>query len=201
MSAGRDPFNVLILGHSFSRRLRDWCVRNGKTNLNLDPQRVCVFWYGVGGATITAPTSPKSLWGVVDMIKDLNIDVVFLDIGSNDLCCSILTPTLLASTIVQFSEHCIALGARQVVLSEILPRQHQPLFNQRVEQTNSLLSAHCVKPTTNNLYFWRHRRNRFSQRFLLDYISPDGIHVDYRKGMARYYSSVRGAVMYGEHRV
>ena len=38
--------NVLVLGHSFSRHLRDWSFWNNCMNLNLDRSRVTVFWHG-----------------------------------------------------------------------------------------------------------------------------------------------------------
>ena len=50
-----DGPRVLILGHSFIRRLRDFVTKNAtnyQLNLNLT-ESVTVRWHGVGGRTIT----------------------------------------------------------------------------------------------------------------------------------------------------
>ena len=65
-------------------------------------------------------------------------------------------------------------------------------FNTKVDTLNEKLAE-------SNVYFWRHSRNNFNVRFLQDYVASDGIHVDRVKGMARYYSSLRGAVILGEN--
>ena len=193
---------VLILGHSFTRRLRDWSYEHSCLNLNLDRDRVTVFWHGKGGATVLRHRPGKMLWDKTQLISDLNSDIVFLDIGSNDFSYrknDWLTPQKLAECIVNFAYECIRLGARQVIISEILPRRNTPYYNERVVQVNDILSN--LLRDHGEIYFWQHRHNNFSTRFLDEYVHGDGIHIDEIRGMARYFSSVRGAVIFLENRL
>ena len=98
------PLNYLILGHSLTKRLQSWCFQNDLANLNLDRTRIQIYWHGTGGATIVNPTHKKSLWSDMSLISDLNIDVTFLDIGSNDLCSYHIAPETVAYQIIAFSE-------------------------------------------------------------------------------------------------
>ncbi len=81
------PINTLILGHSFVRRLRDWCVQNGHSNLGFDSQTNTVQWHGVGGGGIQcAAQANKNIWDDLSFVSDLSAHIVHLEIGSNDLC-------------------------------------------------------------------------------------------------------------------
>ena len=64
--------DVLVIGHSFSRHLRDWSFQNNCMNLNLDRSRV----------TVLRPYPPHKLpWQVNHLIRELEVDIVFLDVG------------------------------------------------------------------------------------------------------------------------
>ena len=74
---------VLILGHSFVRRLRtDLLARfDERAAINFDLQGTAdVYMYGVGGRTV--PESRKFDLGVVSNISPT---IVILEIGTNDL--------------------------------------------------------------------------------------------------------------------
>lgn len=188
--------NFLILGHSFAKRLSRWCCHNSLYNLNLDNKRIQIFWHGVGGATVSNPHHHKSLWSEIHLVSDLNVKVTVLDIGSNDLCNHDASAVSVASHIVSLAEAILLKGCDMVVIFEILQRQSQPAFNAKVQETNQILSDKCSNHQ--NLIFWSHSRNNFNIRFLRDYVDKDGIHVDYVRGMPRYYTSVRGACLLAE---
>ena len=59
--------NVLLMGHSFVRRLRDWSFDNQRLNLNLDRNRVSVYWHGFGGGIVVHPRSKCA-----EMFQDRN---------------------------------------------------------------------------------------------------------------------------------
>ena len=119
-------FNVLALGHSFTRRLRDWCICNGIYNLNLNSSQMTVFVHGIGGAKIV---DTKSIWRELDLISNLQIDRVVLDLGSNDLCSPNRTPLAVAEAILSFARLCTNHGASSVCIMGMLPRSSQDLFN------------------------------------------------------------------------
>ena len=56
--------NDLVIGHSFSRHLRDWSFRNNCMNLNLDRSRVTVFWQGTRGDHVAFPSSPQDAMAI-----------------------------------------------------------------------------------------------------------------------------------------
>ena len=193
MSSPSKCHNFLILGHSFTRRLQSWCVEHKLGNLNLDCSRIQIFWHGIGGATITGR---KSLWDDVSLVSDLDIDAVFIDIGTNDLCNFRISPKDLADRMISFAEHLISHGCKIVVFSEILHRRDSNHFNNKVDSTNTLLKTRCLSHP--KLRFWSHSRNRYNRRFTQEYVAPDGVHVDAERGMPRYYASVWGACLQAE---
>jgi len=188
--------NVVIVGHSFTRRLSQWCAEHNQLNLNLENPRFRVFWHGISGATITKPNHAKSLWGELCVVSQLEAHIVFVDVGSNDLCTLSVTPQDLTRQLLSFAQDILAAGCRVVVIGEILHRFDNEVFNRKASEANTMLLEQCeLLPGT---YFWRHSRNNFNQRFLSDFAAPDGIHVDSGRGMRRYFSSVRGAIIFAE---
>lgn len=192
------PCNVFIVGHSFTRRLQSWCSTHNLLNLNLDPDRVQIFWHGEGGATVSKPHHSKSIWDTTHFITDLAIDITLIEIGSNDLCDSTLDPVTVSGYIIAYAESVLRKGCKVVVLSEILPRLAAYCYNDRVAFTNTVLKEYCA--SSSSVIFWSHSRQNFNRRFLADFVSADGVHIDPVRGMARYYSSVRGAILYAENR-
>lgn len=191
-----DKCTAFLVGHSFIRRLQSWCAPRSLLNLNLDPNRVQIYWYGEGGATIANETHSKCIGSTASMVRDLEADIVFVDIGSNDLCNPALHPAKLVDYILSFANSLIAHGCRCVILSEILHRQSAYSYNLRVDATNALLQQFCL--SVPNMVFWKHSRQNFNKRFLTNFVAADGIHVDQSVGMPKYYVSVRGAILYAE---
>ena len=74
--------SVLVLGHSFVRRLNANLVGSW-TNLGFDPDRVKVCCVGKGGGQIT---DLYARW-ITDNIQTIQPAVVLLQIGGNDLDC------------------------------------------------------------------------------------------------------------------
>ena len=206
-----DKLNVMLMGHSFVRRLRNWAFDHQKLNLNLDRNRVSVFGHGVGGGFVVRPSNvrsershssthcmpPKLLWNDISLISELNIRLLILEVGTNDLSRPVASPEKICREIFHFVEECIKSGASYIIICEVLYRRDLPQFNSKVDDLNEKLERASF--AHNNVYFWHHSRNNFSVRFVQDYVASDGIHVDAVRGMARYYSSIRGAVLCGEN--
>lgn len=188
--------NILILGHSFTKRLQRWCFASNNFNLNFDSDRCQVFWHGISGGKIFSKSHPKSLWTDAYLIKDLDIDIVLLDIGGNDLSSGTVEPTALVDIMMDFARQLLQNGAKVILFSEITHRSQGERYNNRVDSTNQLLKAACSNCI--NIKFWSHSRNNYNKRFLRDYVASDGVHVSHR-GMPRYYISVRGAIILGRN--
>lgn len=86
-----------------------------------------------------------------------------------------------------------------VVVIEIPPRLFQHMFNAAATLVNELLSYRCT--TRPNTYFLCHTRNNFNTRFLTEFVSEDGIHMDRLNGIATYFMLLRGTVLLAERHV
>ena len=77
------PIRVLILGHSFIRRVHDFLCRNFNAhiakNLSLDGD-LLIRWHGIGGRTVS--TTREYDLGIVEEFAP---NVVIMQLGTNDL--------------------------------------------------------------------------------------------------------------------
>ena len=77
------PIRVLILGHSFIRRVHDFLRRNFKKhiakNLSLDGD-LLIRWHGIGGRTVY-----KTREYDLGVVEEFASNVVIMQLGRNDL--------------------------------------------------------------------------------------------------------------------
>lgn len=180
---------VLILGDSFIRRLRDFIVRNVPEYdlcLNLK-ERVNMQWHGVGGRTIA-----KIRQFDLNEVIRFRPDVVFLQVGTNDLTQRGMTPITVGSAIEDFvrllhDEH----GVRFVCVGQTIKRSPVGNFNFNVEILAQYLKV-VLEPLPFAVY-WTHRGFWRPASSCLSY---DGVHIN-REGQHKLYKSIRGAVMQG----
>ena len=87
---------VLILGHSFIRRFRDFIIKNSPTyNLTLNINTsVTILWHDVGGCTID-----KVRRFDLTEVERFKPDVVFLQVGTKDLTRRQSSPASVGSAI------------------------------------------------------------------------------------------------------
>ena len=72
---------VLILGHSFIRRLREFFASHVSLNTNFLLAKYCeIKWHGIGGRTVSKVRAFDL--GIVEIFRP---DIVILQLGSNDL--------------------------------------------------------------------------------------------------------------------
>ena len=71
--------DIVVVGHSFVRKLRQFAVENGQHNLDLDRNHFRVFFHGRGGGNLI------NIYEEVDAVCNLQPCAVILDIGANDL--------------------------------------------------------------------------------------------------------------------
>ena len=75
------PPRVLVLGHSFIRRLKDFIASHPDLNANFLIAEACeVKWHGVGGRTIA-----KARAFDLQMVESFLPQIVTLQLGSNNL--------------------------------------------------------------------------------------------------------------------
>jgi len=191
VSAG-GPVNVVLLGHSYIRRLRVYARQTGRANLGLAGMNVNFICQG--GLTLR-PRSRRSPRGgctrsVLDCLQAVAAccpSVIVIHIGENDLghvsAGEIVREILLLVT--HLSYHCQC----PVYVSQLLTWPSHSL--QRVHDVQEINAQlrHMLPPYR----FWRHRRV-FASAFFL----PDRVHLN-DTGMSCYFSSIRVLIARAVH--
>ena len=135
----------------------------------------------------------KSLWNDLSSVNDSEIQCTFLDVESDALCISNLQPKHLEDSIIELRTSVLGRGCTVVIIYKILHRAGDNGFNVKTDTTNQLLESFSADMS--GIVFLRHKHNNFNRRFTRDYVANDGVHVDYVKGIPRYYTSVRGSIL------
>ncbi|KAJ8301835.1 hypothetical protein KUTeg_020822 [Tegillarca granosa] len=132
-------------------------------------------------------------------------DIVFLQIGGNDLCNPGLRVESLCHQITSFAHYLRhGVGIRRVIIGQLLRRQPWATdsdYNARVVSLNNLLSAWTKENQDLSIYFWHHRGFWDAT---LSYLDPrDGVHLLYSPTnqtiMRKYLRSIRSAVLHTFH--
>ncbi len=179
---------TLILGHSFVTRLAAYAARYHLCGLNLRSVEHEIIFHGIPGATLL------NLSQEIDRVRTLRPTIVFLEVGTNDLCSR--DPDSLALEVISFARTLLATyGVQEVSISQVIYRDpsrggaRTPSdFNDRVARYNAIMKD--LTAPIQGLRFWKHRGIWTQWMSLLS----DGIHYNQR-GMRKYFNSVRGSVI------
>ena len=187
------PFKLLVLGHSFPRRLAFYTKQAGRHNFQLSSHYNCRV-FGVGGLKVPSLQALQFKY-----VAQHHPHVVFLDIGTNDVNMPNVNPTVLAQQVYDLARTLInRYGVSQVAIFPVLPRDPSaskytchPKFNTRAGEYNESLKQ-CVQagPSPRQVHFWQHKG------LIEDCISKleDGVHLN-NQGMSKYYHSVKRAAV------
>ena len=200
--ADSKPVRVLIFGHSFVCHLNKYLVQKSKgvssptpwSNFKFASDDIKVGFLGVRGGTISSKRgSPlrKKLFHV----SNARPDIVFLEIGTNDLSDTNVSPQSLVSDILKFANYFLhGCGVKVVVLGAVLLRKCLPAgvpdFNSRVTETNVLLKQAAVQEQ--RIMFAYHVG---FEKPVNEVYFRDGIHLNNESGYRKYTQSVRGAIL------
>lgn len=179
-------FRVLILGHSFVKRLREFISKKDpEYDLALGLEGVTVRWHGVGGRTVA-----KLRAFDLAIVAEFKPDIVFIQIGTNDLTQRNMSPLTVGSAI----EELVTLlhnefGVRRVLVGQTLQRAYPLHFNSQVSLLARYLKT-VLEPISYATYwshhgFWKPRA---------PYLAGDGVHLN-EEGQHKFYRSIRGAVL------
>lgn len=193
--------NVLILGHSFVRRLEHFVLNNLDSrvneNLNLNRDEVRICYSGHGGASLEKIRALGMAY-----VRENRPDVVIIHGVSNDLC----KPEKSVDSIFrQLIEFLIDLRYGQSVKSVIiLQTLHRisplrrtryevnlPWFNSRADELNRRVSDY-TKGVDGAKFFRLQGFWNFSTKSSV-YLD-DGVHLN-RQGNIKYYNNIRAVVV------
>jgi len=179
---------VLILGHSFIKRLRRFVLDNSPDyglDFNLSDS-VNIFWHGVGGRTI-AKVQQHDL---AEIIR-IRPHIVYLEIGTNDLSQRGMSPLTVGSAIEEFVRLIHDnYGVSIVCVGQTVRRSPVGNFNENVK-----LLAHYLKAVLEPLPFAVYWSHRGFWRPSLTYLSYDGLHLN-KEGQHKLFKSIRGAIIH-----
>ena len=184
--------NILILGHSFVRRLQTFLTehhdRRAALNMNLPHENIS--FLGIGGRTVS-----KMLSFDLDKIKAFQPKVIILELGTNDLCVVGQRPESVGSDI----EHLVQVlhdycGAEFIMVCLVIYRSaippHVPDFSHKVDLLNKYLKV-VLEPLP-YAEAWSHRG---LQSPSIAVLCRDGVHLN-AAGNFALYRSYRGAILF-----
>ena len=182
------PMSILVVGHSFVRRLVGYLDDQHIENFNL-----CDASYKVDFLASRVSTMPN-LWANFSDILVKSPDVVYAEICSNDIARG-RDPISLADDVFQFANCLLAHGVKTVVLSQVFFRDSANSryatiadFNDRVVAYNGRMLDLCAG--SDAIICWRHRGIWQNWRSYL----LDGVHFT-RDAHRKFFNSIRGALI------
>ena len=182
--------NVLILGHSFVKRLQS------DLKATFDARADCTFHlegtatvhlFGVGGRTV-----PKLRQYDLHVVQRLAPDVVLLEIGTNDL--SVAKPEIVGSSIEELVGLLLVdFSVRAVGVCHVIPRGASFTDWEEFLQGAQILNNYVrvVLEPFPNVFCWTHRDFSSPHK---DLYLEDGVHVN-SLGQYFLYRSYRGAIL------
>ena len=189
------PVRVLIVGHSFVRRIDQFLSQKYigfNHNFTLDRSLQHVKLVGKGGASVD-DILPMFLANI-----DFSPQIVVIDIATNDLHSNTLPPHKLAQQVFNITKRLISRhGVQRVIVLEALPRTQfglygaPPSFNTKVAQYNTMIKNLVVQTGNAGLVcFWFHKGLPSQiHKFILD-----GCHFN-QDGLLKYYRSIRRIII------
>lgn len=187
--------HVMLLGHSFIRRLNEYMTNtDGDSNLRLDHRNFKIICRAQGGLTV-----PRLIHERPDLY-DFSVcqpDIVYLQIGGNDLSNTMTSSESVANEIYSFANFLhFGLHIPVVIIGELLFRNPSKVgkdYNDKVVATNMSILQKIQMDNLPNLKFWRHHG------FWEDYsfLCRDGVHLNHY-GMRKYFRSIRSSVLHAQ---
>jgi hypothetical protein len=190
MEADDSPVHVLLIGHSFIRRLATYMnTERRRGNLGHYDNRVIIHSFGLGGASFR-PGSKCIVDYVHTVMSEINFipTVVFLHVGENDVL-STSRSSLFEN--LRYLIHLLSdvYHVPCTVISQLLPF---PVLGHRhsseIAINCALASACCGNP---RVLYWKHRGGFWNPS--RNYYLHDDVHLN-SSGMLHYWRSVHRAV-------
>ena len=188
------PQSVLIVGHSFVHRLEEYISQSDLHNFSLSASKYTIFFKSFPGGHI------RDLSRVYQFILDNSIQVVLIDLGTNDIDSQINPSHLLAIQLYTMANHMVRdLGVKQVAIMEVFFRTQTgkfapklPEFNTRIHQFNNKTKIMCksVHKSSRQIHFLHHSGlvDNWAQYIV------DGVHLT-KQGLLKYYKSFRSSII------
>ena len=187
------PLKVLVLGHSFVKRLNTDIINQVhpvlSPNLGLVNSDVVVQYLGFSGGNIFSPLDdPNNRLDAT--LRAFPADVIVLQIGGNEIDQKEFDILLYKASV----RHLIFRNCKKVVICGIFPRfklmkVKLDVYHEKKEKIN--LDFYLEFFHDPQIHFWSHGSGLMSNR---DIFRRDGVHLNVN-GTCKFFRSLRGAVM------
>ena len=214
--------DVVVLGHSFIRRLRDGLIPPKKSKRSHDIPA----WNTAAASQLTAAwgmsqhirhiytfsdgvTRIRDIDGATHMVERIRPGIVLMDIGSNDLAhVDSVDPSQMLRLATHITDTALTLSTHKVIINAILPRTGNitctpAVFRENASHLNSFLKNIC-DPKSRLVFhkprgFWTQCTDAKERPCEVSEWSSDGIHCDMPDSARRYSARTRRAILTQVH--
>lgn len=191
------PLHVVVVGHSFIRRLRDYVNNDPRyKNLRLQMENFQVGFRAMGGLKMSRMARDAQFTTFA-----MTPDIVFIQTRGNDLGMGKPVRTVYRD-IVNFANNLVmGCEAKCVIIGQIFGRERIGSYNEKVVELNNLLKNCTVENSESNVHFHRHHGFWSSLEFLAnDEVHIRCTHTD-KKHMHKFLQSIKRTVLRAAKRI
>ena len=185
------PVKALYYGHSFVSHFADYMATLPyyMNSFGLSSQEVCVYYKGLGGATVDRLLKKSNL----NKVNKMQAEIVVLEVGTNDLADASKSPGEVCDQVLQLAREILDCRVREVIISQVLLRgvkglkDADPEFEEKVYLYNHQVerAVHFLPRAS----YWHHYNLWKDVEKHLE----DGTHLN-DLGHKKLYRSLKGAL-------
>ena len=177
-----DPVRVVLVGHSYVRRLNEYMTRRRQTNLGFDDVEVRSVFRG--GARLHPPDSDRRR-RMIETVDGYHPDFIFVHMGENDL--RRRSRYLILTDLLNFVDELAPLCSSHVVIVGQL--MHFPA-NWQLANDVDFINVRLAQDLPPGHILWCHRSGLSRNPNMYE---PRGVHLN-DAGNQRYWRSIRTIV-------
>lgn len=188
--------NVLLVGHSFIRRLGRSIGHSSEllSNFGLSFHQCVVRFHGVSGGTLRKLQEDHIF---TEKIRSFRPKIIIVQLGGNDLCIPNTRPEVFARELKEWMETLMGHHGhvKHAFICELFVRRTTRGVNVHTYESRSTIVNKMLKAlidTEENMTFWRHLRLMNSP---LDVLDKDGVHLT-ALGTKKFYKSLRPPLLH-----
>ena len=188
---GKRPVRITLVGHSFLTHILSQVENEvgDEHNFGLRPSVAQMSYLVKGGKKLKHFDEHT--------IMAYNPDIVYFEIGSNDLSELEKTGNQMGRVLYDLAVKLISMGVKKVIAGEVIYRQadgvpnSKPEYNYEVQNMNWYLQSTMAESNNPRCFFWRHKNIWEASAIIY---MDDGIHLN-SLGNERMFRSIRGALL------
>lgn len=188
---GHSYIKVLIIGSSHICRLEKYLHNQHITNFSLNPNLVRVHMKGISGGAIEHNNKKKRFASLIQQVLDYLPQILFIQIGSNDLARQDCNIDQLISMIFYFCNFALQRGVRTCLIGTHWDRLPVEFYTEHKANFNSQLMQRCKNEK--NIFFCYHPTFKCPPGGMQSYLKDDGVHLNDR-GNSNLFRSIKESI-------